>query len=701
MTTTQEDIRSKAIRFVKGVGPQRMEQLARLGIETLEDACYYAPRRYEDRSCFAPIRNLVPGKTATIHGTVLSCTLTRIRAGRSLVKAELGDETGVLQVTWFNQPYLARQLKVGERLILYGKVESSRRVQMIHPEMERMDSQEEDAALHMGRIVPIYPLVSGISQRWLRQILHTVLQEAAKSLHEVLPDGILRQENWPDISSAIHQLHFPDSWEELKKARERLAFEELWLFQLAICQRRARIQAIQKPQRYQFEGPVVEQLYRRIPFALTEDQKAVLQELKEGLAQPHPMHRLLQGEVGCGKTIVLVFLLAIAVQSGYQAAVMAPTELLAQQHQARIQQLLEPLGIRVALLAQSVPPMDRDKLLGAIAGGQIPLVIGTHALLQQDVVFQRLALVVIDEQHKFSVAQRASLANKAKAPDVVVVTATPIPRTAAMTIYGDLDISTIRHLPSGRQPVATRWLQEEERPRLYSEIREQLVRRRQAYVVYPLVVESEQQAADVMISAAEQKAATRMARHLQEKIFPEFRVGLLHGQMSSPLKTKAMQDFAEGKTQLLVSTVIIEVGLDVANATVMVIEHPERFGLAQLHQLRGRIGRGSFSSTCYLVSDEEDEAVRERLKAFVAVTDGFQLAEQDLLLRGPGELLGQRQHGQVRLRIADLSRDQALLFKAKDQALDFFARNRKFSPSLLAALRKRMTAFRGQREGAS
>lgn len=701
MTTTQEDIRSKAIRFVRGVGPQRMEQLARLGIETLEDACYYAPRRYEDRSCFAPIRNLVPGKTATIHGTVLSCTLTRIRAGRSLVKAELGDETGVLQVTWFNQPYLARQLKVGERLILYGKVESSRRVQMIHPEMERMDSQEEDAALHMGRIVPIYPLVSGISQRWLRQILHTVLQEAAKSLHEVLPDGILRQENWPDISSAIHQLHFPDSWEELKKARERLAFEELWLFQLAICQRRARIQAIQKPQRYRFEGPFVEQLYRRIPFALTEDQKAVLQELKEGLAQPHPMHRLLQGEVGCGKTIVLVFLLAIAVQSGYQAAVMAPTELLAQQHQARIQQLLEPLGIRVALLAQSVPPMDRDKLLGAIAGGQIPLVIGTHALLQQDVVFQRLALVVIDEQHKFSVAQRASLANKAKAPDVVVVTATPIPRTAAMTIYGDLDISTIRHLPSGRQPVATRWLQEEERPRLYSEIREQLVRRRQAYVVYPLVVESEQQAADVMISAAEQKAATRMARHLQEKIFPEFRVGLLHGQMSSPLKTKAMQDFAEGKTQLLVSTVIIEVGLDVANATVMVIEHPERFGLAQLHQLRGRIGRGSFSSTCYLVSDEEDEAVRERLKAFVAVTDGFQLAEQDLLLRGPGELLGQRQHGQVRLRIADLSRDQALLFKAKDQALDFFARNRKFSPSLLAALRKRMTAFRGQREGAS
>ncbi|MBI2093525.1 MAG: ATP-dependent DNA helicase RecG [Candidatus Omnitrophica bacterium] len=666
MTTTQEDIRSKAIRFVRGVGPARMEQLARLGIETLEDACYYAPRRYEDRSCFAPIRNLVPGKTATIHGTVLSCTLTRIRAGRSLVKAELGDETGVLQVTWFNQPYLVRQLKVGERLILYGKVESSRRVQMIHPEMERMDSQEEDAALHMGRIVPIYPLVSGISQRWLRQILHTVLQEAAKSLHEVLPDGILRQENWPDISSAIHQLHFPDSWEELKKARERLAFEELWLFQLAICQRRARIQAIQKPQRYRFEGPFVEQLYRRIPFALTEDQKAVLQELKEGLAQPHPMHRLLQGEVGCGKTIVLVFLLAIAVQSGYQAAVMAPTELLAQQHQARIQQLLEPLGIRVALLAQSVPPMDRDKLLGAIAGGQIPLVIGTHALLQQDVVFQRLALVVIDEQHKFSVAQRASLANKAKAPDVVVVTATPIPRTAAMTIYGDLDISTIRHLPSGRQPVA------------------------RARGLDP--AGGARRARPRPLSAPMFSTLLEIAGSL-----PSGRPLLLLLDYDGTLVPFAPDPaLARPDEALLALLDRLEARPDCRTVIVS-----GRSGEDLARDVRGRIGRGSFSSTCYLVSDEEDEAVRERLKAFVAVTDGFQLAEQDLLLRGPGELLGQRQHGQVRLRIADLSRDQALLFKAKDQALDFFARNRKFSPSLLAALRKRMTAFRGQREGAS
>jgi ATP-dependent DNA helicase RecG len=399
------------------------------------------------------------------------------------------------------------------------------------------------------------------------------------------------------------------------------------------------------------------------------------------------MHRLLQGDVGCGKTIVIIHLVALAVQSGYQAALMAPTEILAEQHARVVGSYLEPLGVSVGLLSQAVSPAERTKRLAAIASGELPVIVGTHALIQSAVRFKRLALVVIDEQHKFGVAQRAHLARKAQAPDVLVVTATPIPRTLALTIYGDLDVSTITELPPGRQPVTTRWLREAQRPALEAMIRQALSRGEQGYIVYPVVEEH---------ASRELRAATQMAKRLQADVFPEFRVGLLHGQMRPALKERTMRAFARGEVQLLVTTVIVEVGLDVPNATIMVVEHPERFGLAQLHQLRGRIGRSSLPATCVVVSDAEDALVRERLAAFVKTSDGFELAEKDLEQRGPGELLGRRQHGWLRFRLANLVRDGALLETAREEARALASRDPALRDPQLAPLRRRLTQFRKQ-----
>jgi len=403
----------------------------------------------------------------------------------------------------------------------------------------------------------------------------------------------------------------------------------------------------------------MQQLRRRLPFTLTSSQQQVLEELLTDLGRTAPMQRLLQGDVGCGKTIILIFLMAVAVQNGYQVALMAPTELLAEQHARVVASYLEPLGVSIGLLSQGVVLAQRTRMAELVARGKVDVVIGTHALIQRGVSFHRLALVIIDEQHKFGVIQRAHLAKKAVHPDVVVVTATPIPRTLALSLYGDLDVSTIDELPPGRQPITTRWLPESQRKDVYARVREELARGRQGYVVYPLVHEH---------SAAEFKAATQMAKRLQAEVFPEFRIGLLHGQMRPAQKETTMRAFAKGELRLLVSTVIVEVGLDVSNATIMVIEHPERFGLAQLHQLRGRIGRGTDPATCLVVSDASDESVRSRLAAFVETTDGFALAEKDLELRGPGELLGPRQHGWLRFRIANLARDRALLESAREEA---------------------------------
>jgi len=685
MTVSQAPFHERSIRYVKGVGPHRMSQLAQLGVETVEDACYYAPHRYEDRAHLVAIRDALPGAMATIRGRVLARSLRRVRRGQAIVEAAIGDASGVLYALWFHQPYLAQQLKVGEELVLYGKVEPGARRQIIHPEMERLDD-EQDSRLHMGRIVPIYSVTSGVSQRWLRRIIATILEQDAADLDDWLPESLRRARGWPELAEAVRELHFPASWESLDTAKERLVFEELFLLQLALAQRRAQAEAHTKPQRYRVDGPLTRGLRGRLPFALTASQQQVLEELFGDLSRPAPMYRLLQGDVGCGKTIVLVFLVAAAVQSGYQVALMAPTELLAEQHVRVISGYLGPLGVSVGLLSQGVAAVERKRRTQEIAAGRLGVVVGTHALIQTGVAFQRLALVIIDEQHKFGVIQRAHLAKKAAMPDVLVLTATPIPRTLALSMYGDLAVSTITELPPGRRPIDTLWIREAQRPELYAMILRQLAQGRQGYIVYPLVDPSTQ----------ELRAATQMARHLQTAVFPEHRIGLLHGQLSPKEKDRRMAAFARGETHLLVSTVIVEVGLDVPNAAIMVIEHPERFGLAQLHQLRGRIGRGAHPATCVLISDAHDPAVHQRLSAFAATTDGFQLAEQDLEQRGPGQLLGRRQHGWLRLRIADLARDRAQLESAREEAMALIARDPQLADPALSALRDRLSRFRRQ-----
>lgn len=682
MTVSQAPLNERSIRYVKGVGPHRMNQLAQLGIETVEDLCYYPPRRYEDRTRLLAIRDATPGEMVTVRGRVLARGLRRLPRGQTIVEAAIGDGSGIVYGVWFNQPYLAQHLTMGEELILYGRLELRPRPQLVHPELERVGEGSDNPSVHMGRIVPIYPLAGGLNQRWFRQVVWTVLEQHSAALEEVLPAAICQAHRWPSLSEAIRALHFPRSWEALETARARLAFEELFVFQLTLARRRVRAKAKTKPQRYQLDGPLTQGLRQGLPFALTASQQRVVDELLRDVRQPTPMHRLLQGDVGCGKTVVMLVLMAVAVQSGYQVALMAPTELLVEQHARVVAEFLGPLGISSSVLSQGVSAVERKRRVEAIEKGNVAVVIGTHALIQRHVTFQRLALVLIDEQHKFGVVQRSHLAKKAEIPDVLVVTATPIPRTLALSLYGDLDVSTIDELPAGRHPITTLWMRETEREALYALVREQLAQGRQGYVVYPLIHEG---------SARELKAASQMAKHLQATSFPDFRVGLLHGEMKPKDKERTMLAFVKGELHLLVSTVIVEVGLDVPNATIMVIEHPERFGLAQLHQLRGRIGRGEHPATCVVVSDAREEAVGVRLRAFVETTDGFQLAEKDLALRGPGEFFGRRQHGWLRFRVADLSRDRTVLEAARDEARTLISRDPTLRDPAIRALRERLT----------
>jgi len=679
-----------AVQYVKGVGPARAAQLAHLGIQTVEDLVFSVPRRYEDRSRLLPIRQLALGQLATVRGRVLAKGLRRARGGQAIVEAALGDATGVIFCRWFNQPYLAKWLRVGEELIVYGRVEpdlpGSRRqagshLQLIHPEIERVDGDADEASLHMGRIVPVYSLTGGLNQRWFRRIVRHALSRHAALIRETLPSSIRDRHHLQPLAWALEQIHFPESWDALEHARRRLAFEELFVMHVALARRRARLTSREKPRQYIREGPLITAFLDRLAFSLTASQRQVLDELVADLCKPTPMLRLLQGDVGCGKTVVAASLMAVVIQSGYQVALMAPTELLAEQHHRVFRGYLEPLGVRVGLVSQGVSVQERKRLIRELADDSIKIVVGTHALIEPAVSFANLALVVIDEQHKFGVVQRNALARKAQLPDVLVMTATPIPRTLALSIYGDLACSTITELPPGRVPVRTLILPESQRPDAYRLIREELRQGRQGYVVYPLVEAKDDR---------EVKAATQMAEYLKTRIFPKSAVELLHGQMRPKEKETIMQAFAEGRIQLLVSTVIVEVGLDVPNATVMLIEHPEHFGLAQLHQMRGRIGRGAQPATCLVIGDAADEAAQQRLSAFAGTTDGFRLAESDLELRGPGELLGRRQSGLLRFRIANLIRDRELLEAARKEAFELVGKDPQMASPELTALKQRL-----------
>jgi len=679
------------LQFVKGVGPQRAQLLAKRGVLTVLDALLYLPSRHEDRSQLIPLRRVTPGDARTCAGTIAGISPPPARGrGRAPLAVVLRDESGFLRCLWFNQPYLARVFERGQRLIVHGKVQPPRggggALEMQVKDYEIVESAA-DEPLHTGRLVPVYPLTERLSQRWLRGFLKNLVDQFADRVPETLPEPIRARRRLEPLGRALRAGHFPETEAEQKAAHRRLVFEDFLVLELGLAIRRHR-EGHQPGLAMQPPGALGRRLRESLPFALTPAQERVWGEIRSDMAAPYPMNRLLQGDVGSGKTLVAVLAMLTALESGYQAALMAPTEILAEQHARTLSALLAGLDIPVALLTNATRGKERPALLAAIADGSARCVVGTHALVQGGVAFRRLGLAVVDEQHRFGVMQRATLRGKGERPDVLVMTATPIPRTLALTLYGDLDVSVIDQMPPGRRPVRTYVRGEDKRREIYQFLREEMQAGRQIYVVYPLVEESEQ---------VDLRAATEMAARLAAEVFPDVRVGLLHGRMAGAEKDRVMEEFRTGAIHLLVSTTVIEVGIDVANASVMLVEHAERFGLSQLHQLRGRVGRGPWKSYCILMSRGRSEDARRRLDAMAATADGFKIAEADLSLRGPGDFFGTRQSGLPEFRVADLLRDAASLEEARQEAFALVAADPQLARPEHRALRAALLArWRGK-----
>ncbi len=675
------------VQFLKGVGPKRAEALRAVGVETVEDLLLYLPRRYVDRSHLTPINRLQVNSPATILAKVVGVGEERGRRPRLVVVLE--DGTGFIECVWFQgYKYIKGLLQKGQRVMVSGQVRFFGRLQMPHPEFEVLEGEEEEL-IHTGRIIPIYPSTAGLkairlNNRSLRSLIKGVL-DSLPQIEEILPEEVIQKHSLLSRQEAIGNLHFPTSWELVKRAKERLAFEEFFLWELVMAMRqRERI----KEDGLQFKRPgsLVGSFIEGLPFSLTSAQRRVLREIYRDVSSGSPMHRLLQGDVGSGKTIVALICLLWAVENGYQAALMAPTEILAEQHYHTLGRLLGPIDLETTLLVSGLPKSQREKTLRAIGEGIIKVVIGTHALIEEGVEFANLGLAVIDEQHKFGVVQRASLRGKGSSPHLLVMTATPIPRSLALTVYGDLDISLLDELPPGRREVKTGWRSEKDRGKVYSFLRQKIKEGRQAYVICPLVEESEK---------LDLKAATQMAEHLGKEVFPEFKVELLHGRMKGEVKEEIMGRFRRGEIDILVSTTVVEVGADVPNAAIILVEHAERFGLSQLHQMRGRVGRGEHQSYCILlVSYPLTSEAKERIETICRTNDGFRIAEADLRLRGPGEFMGTKQHGLPQFKVADLASNGPLLRMARQEAFALASKDQPLADSL-----RRVFASRFQEGG--
>ncbi|MGH7385382.1 MAG: ATP-dependent DNA helicase RecG, partial [Candidatus Rokuibacteriota bacterium] len=647
------------LQFLKGVGPQRAKLLANLGLHTVEDALYYLPARHEDRSQLTPLRSLKPDDVTTVTGIIRAISPPPRGRPRAPLSVLLSDTTGYLSCVWFGQAYLERLFQRGQRLIVHGKAQRYRSgpLQMHVKDYEIVEDEAGEAAatdpsdetLHTGRLVPVYGLTRGLTARPMRRLMKRLVDTYVDDLDDPLPVTLRTRHRLEPLALALRAGHFPKTEVDYAAARRRLVYDEFLLLQLGLAIRRQR-QGRQPGLAMNPPGAFARRLLGSLPFALTPAQERVWREIRLDMAEPYPMNRLLQGDVGSGKTVVAGLAILIAVESGYQAALMAPTEILAEQHLMTLTQLLQPLDVEVALLTNAVKGKARERVLAAVEAGDIGCVVGTHALVQEKVKFHRLGLAVVDEQHRFGVNQRATLKRKGESPDVLVMTATPIPRTLALTLYGDLEVSVIDELPPGRRPVVTRARPGSARGKIYRFLREQVAEGRQVYVVCPLVEESE---------AVDLQAATEMAERLRREVFTDLRIGLLHGRMPFAEKDRVMGEFKAGVLHVLVSTTVIEVGIDVPNASVMVVEHAERFGLSQLHQLRGRVGRGPWKSYCILLSGASSEEAKRRLQAMTETGDGFKIAEADLSLRGPGDFFGTRQSGLPEFRVADLLRDAA------------------------------------------
>jgi len=692
------------IQFVKGVGPKLTELLSKRGVTTVEDALYLLPHRYEDRREIQSVAKLQSGSTEVFSGKVLSADTMSTKGGRRFFEVLVGDDTGSITLKWFNSnpTFMKRVWRVGRVGLFTGEVSQfGYQREVHHPEVEWLEDGKSVSdivqadPINFGRIVPVYPLTEGLSQKVMRRVMKEIVDVFLPSVQELIPSEILAPLALPGLREALYSVHLPTSemmLDELNSGRtaahRALAFDEFFFWELGLALKKRGV-SLEVGIPFQVNHRYTKQLIKLLPFELTAAQRRVLSEIKNDMMAPNPMHRLVQGDVGCGKTLVALMAALVAVENEYQVAIMAPTELLAEQHWLTIHRWCAELGIECVLLTAGMKGKSKSAALARVADGTAQIVIGTHAVIQEKVEFFRLGLGIIDEQHRFGVLQRGILKKKGINPDILVMTATPIPRTLAMTLFGDLSLSVIDELPPGRSPVETRVYFESRRSQIYDIMREEVAKGHQVYVIYPLVEETEK---------SDLKAAAQMAEHLDKDIFPNLRVGLLHGRMSPDEKESIMSAFKARNLDILVATTVIEVGIDVPNATLMIIEHAERFGLSQLHQLRGRVGRGSAKSRCILMTPGRmSEDGEKRLRVMESTTDGFRIAEADLEIRGPGDFLGTRQSGMPDFRVANILRDSRLLEHARQVAFDLLESDLTLSKQEHGVLREELVRRWGHR----